>query len=179
MSSGTVVVVSTDPSTGERKEIDEYGCGTIFGEIACLIGCRRLASIIATSPGLMFTISGPVLRELTKSNLELQERLWRTCGYRLSENLLVRNNEKPRREIREMIHDMDLCCIDPHQKNIRFNARGDVILLQGVAIVHDEKRDITEVVEAPDILSDTIKLGGNFVYSVDFSTDAKFMCHPR
>ncbi len=174
ISSGTVVVVATDPSTGERKEIDELGMGSVFGEIACLLGCSRLASIIATSPGLLFTISGSVLRELTSSNSELANRLWRTCGCRLSENLLVRNNGKPRREIREMIQDMNIYHIDPIRKHIRFNALGDVVLLQGFALVYDGKRDITEVVEAPDILSDTIKLGDN----VEFSTDAKFMCHP-
>ena len=109
--------------------------GTVFGEIAWVLKCPRLASITATSPGLLFTISGDDLRRLSASNKALENRLWQTCGYRLSENILTRNTGKPRRQIREIVHDMNLYCIDPMNKNIYFYNDGHVILLQGVAIV--------------------------------------------
>jgi hypothetical protein len=178
---GTVVVLANDSSTGAQVEIDELGIGSVFGEIACVLGCRRLASIRATSPGLLFTIPGHTLRQLLRSNNELEKRLWKTCGCRLAENLLAQNssgNGKSRRQLREIVHDMNLYNIDPMHKNVCFhNNIGHVIVLQGVAIVRDDLRETTEVVEAPDILSGVAK-SSNTRFIVEFSTDAKYMCNP-
>jgi len=174
---GTVVVITTDSSTGVQVEIDELGIGTVFGEIAWVLGCRRLASITATSPGLLFTITGYALRQLSKSNTELENRLWRTCGRRLSENILSRHSGKSRRDLREMIHDMNLFCIEPPRNKICFHNIGHVIVLQGVAIIYDDLRGTKEFVEAPDIVSGVVK-PGNLRYVVEFSINAKYMCHP-
>lgn len=174
---GTVSVITNDSANGDPIEIDELGMGSVFGEIAWVLQCPRLASIKATSPGIMFTISGEDLRRLSKSNTELERRLWQTCGYRLSENILVKNSKQSRRNLRELVHDMSLFHVDPINKEISFHNDGHVILLQGVAIVHDDLRGMTEVIEAPDILSGVAK-SGNARYSVEFSTNAKYMCHP-
>ena len=175
---GTVSVTTKAPITGADVDIDELGMGTVFGEIAWALGCRRLATITATSPGLMFKISGKVLRELSESNEELENRLWQTCGSRLSENILFRQNGKTRREIRDMIHDMNLFNVDPHHKNICFYNSSDhhVILLKGAAIVRDDLRGRSDVVEAPDIISGVVK-SVNLRYFVEFTTDAKYMCN--
>ena len=69
---------TTDFSTGSQKEVNELGIGTVSGEVAWVLGCRRLAFITATSPGLLFSISGSDLRQLLKSNKELENRLWQT-----------------------------------------------------------------------------------------------------
>lgn len=174
---GTVVVIGTFSSTGAPVEIDELGMGTVFGEIAWALKCPRLASIKATSPGLLFTISGDDLRRLSKSNKELENRLWQTCGYRLGANILAQNSNNSRRKIREVVHDMTLYHIEPTKKNISFHNDGYVILLQGVAIVYDDSRGSKEVIEAPDIISG-LATSGNILYSVEFSTNSKYMCHP-
>lgn len=175
---GSVAVTTKDSVIGAEVEIDELGMGSVFGEIAWVLKCHRLATIRATSPGLMFTISGEILRQLSESNKELENRLWKTCGCRLSENILVRQNGKSRREIRDIIHDMVLFDVDPHHKNMCFlNMFGHhVILLKGVAIIRDDSRGTTEVIEAPDMISGVVK-SENLRYFVNFSTDAKYMCN--
>lgn len=173
---GTVVVSTMDRSKGSSIDIDELGMGTVFGEIAWVLKCPRLASITATSPGLLLSIPGDSLRQIADSNQQLERKLWLTCGYRLSENMLTTLGGKSRRQIRDVVHDMELYCIDPMNKNICFRIDGCVILLQGVAIVRDGLRGTNEVIEAPEVISGIAK-SGNLTYFVEFSTNAKYMCH--
>ena len=76
---GTVLVL-LETESGENIELDELGMGSVFGEIAWALKCKRGANIISTSPGLLFTISGPKLRNIAEQNDELNRRLWETCG---------------------------------------------------------------------------------------------------
>ena len=84
---GTVKVL-LHTEDGETVEIEELGFGSVFGEIAWVLKCNRGASIVASSPGLLFTITGSKLRGMADANFNLETCLWETCGRRLSENLL-------------------------------------------------------------------------------------------
>lgn len=102
---GTVVIRFKNAS-GEDNEIEELGMGSVFGEIAWALDSTRRATIIATSPGLLFTISGPKLKEIAKANPELDKKLWETCGRRLAENMLMNSKTgKSRVDIREYVHE--------------------------------------------------------------------------
>ena len=114
------VAVSFRAESGETFEIDELGMGSVFGEISWALNCIRGATIVATSPGLMFTICGEKLKDIAGSNKELERRLWETCGRRLSENVLATGvRYLDRNQIREMVHDMDLHTIDPMNKILK------------------------------------------------------------
>jgi hypothetical protein len=113
------VTVSYKQDGGDEIEIDELGMGNVFGEIAWALNSLRGATIKATSPGLLFTILGTKLRELSASNEKLERRLWQTCGKRLSENVLVTHGFKSRDQIREMVSEMDLFTVDPMNKKLQ------------------------------------------------------------
>ena len=154
--------------------------GSVFGEIAWVMKSKRGATITATSPGLLFTITGPKLSELADLNAELESRLWETCGRRVSENLLLENMEhhegqQSRQQFRDIVHEMNLFVITPEKKRVRFNKSGHVILLRGKANILNDDFDQTELFHAPRILEIFTK---SYLFSVDFSTDAKYMCHP-
>lgn len=172
------VAVSMLNEKGESVLLDELGMGSVFGEIAWAMQCKRGASITATSPGLLFTISGPKLRDIAESNLELETRLWQTCGRRVSENLLALHLEDQahfsRREIRDMVHEMNLYSVYPQTKRVCFNTLGKVVILHGKAVIQDDLSGQKMVFVAPRVLEMF-----NTRYTADFSTDAKFMCHPR
>ena len=115
------VVVSYKQDDGNEVEIDELGMGSVFGEIAWALNSIRGATIRATSPGLLFTILGSKLRELAYSNDELERRLWKTCGRRLSENVLATQTVgcKSREQLRDMVNEMELFSIDPVNKKLQ------------------------------------------------------------
>jgi len=176
------VVVTHESSSGDMVEIDELGFGSVFGEIAWGLKCTRGASIVATSPGLLFTIQGDILRRLAKSNEHLEIQLWETCGRRLSENLLstmLENGGDSRQKIREIVQEMTLFRINPADKKICFNNSGFVVMLQGIAVLAKNSPSADNnnvVVQAPKILfakDETRKE----THIVDFSTDSIFMCN--
>ena len=74
------VVVQLETNKGEKIELDELGMGSVFGEIAWALRCKRGANIVATSPGLIFTIPGSILRNIASENQDLNDSLWETCG---------------------------------------------------------------------------------------------------
>ena len=76
---GSVVVIHETESE-EKVELDELGMGSVFGEIAWALKCKRGASIVATSPGLLFSIPGSKLRKISEENDDLNDALWETCG---------------------------------------------------------------------------------------------------
>eukprot|EP00957_Ditylum_brightwellii_P212353 15367198-Ditylum_brightwellii.AAC.2 len=175
-SSDSTEIVSGD--LVELVELDELGMGSVFGEMAWALKCPRGASIIATSPGLLFTISGPRLRELASSNKEIEKRLWETCGRRLTENLLALHPKykgTSRRKAREVVHEMTLCSIDPLDKRVCFNTSGVVVLLRGTANIQNDLLGSNEVVEAPNLLENNMS---DHTFAVDLSTDGLFMCNP-
>jgi len=176
---GTVAVSMTNEK-GDNVVLDELGMGSVFGEIAWAMQCKRGASITATSPGLLFTIRGPKLREIAESNAELETRLWQTCGRRVSENLLALHLEDQahvsRREIRDLVHEMSLYTVYPQTKRVCFNTSGKVVILHGKVVIQDDHSGKTTVFDAPRVLD---MFNTNCLYTADFSTDAKFMCHPR
>ena len=176
---GTVSVYYKN-SMGKQVEIDELGFGSVFGEISWALKCTRGASIIATSPGLMFTIQGKILSGFTKSNIELEKRLWETCGMRLSENLLAKyfqNSGRSRRVIRENVHEMVLFTVDSLEKKIWLNNSGNVIiLLQGSALIKNFSNE-HELFQAPQVFQAQVKRDQH-TFLVEFSTNAIFMCHP-
>jgi len=171
------VRVEIETQLGEKIELDELGMGSVFGEIAWALKSKRGASIIATSPGLLFTISGQKLREIAERETDLADRLWDTCGRRLSENMLanqVEHASKSRRQIRDIVHSMELFGVQPTRKDLEFRTKAHVVLLQGNAFQVSQRTGETRIVEAPDMvrpMGDT----GDF-YSVKFSNNAKFMC---
>ena len=115
------VAVSYLKESGEKMVIDELGMGSVFGEIAwALNNGIRGATILATSPGLLFSIRGTVLRNIAESNKQLETKLWDTCGRRLSENVLAAHESKmSRRHIREMVQEFDLRSVDPMDKKVK------------------------------------------------------------
>lgn len=125
------VAVSYIKESGEQVIIDELGMGSVFGEIAWALNCIRGATIVATSPGLLFTIPGSLLRDIAESNEQLEKKLWETCGRRLSENLLAtKDSSMSRRQIREMVHEFDLHSIDPENKklNVRYFVHPNLLI---------------------------------------------------
>ena len=170
------VVVELETQLGEKIELDELGMGSVFGEIAWALKSKRGASIIATSPGLLFKINGTVLREVAAKNNALNDRLWDTCGRRLSENMLANQLEhhgKSRRQIRDIVHEMELFNVKADKKMIEFKTKAHVILLQGVAIQNNPKTGQADMVEAPGVII-PCNPGTDF-FTVNFSTDGKFM----
>ena len=152
---GTVAVSFTNDS-GEVIEIDELGMGAVFGKIAWALQCRRGAIIIATSPGLLFTIGGSQLKNIAATNEELGNRLWETCGRRLSENLIALQGTHSRQKIRNVVHDMKLYTIvDPIKTKRHFHSVGHVIILQGTAIIQNNQNGMNKVVKSPQILHTT------------------------
>lgn len=100
------VAVRFETSVGEIIEIEELGMGSVFGEIAWALDATRRATIIATSPGLLFTISGSKLKEIANAYSDLDRKLWETCGRRLAENMLITStNNRNRTDIRECVHE--------------------------------------------------------------------------
>jgi CRP-like cAMP-binding protein len=170
------VVVTYETESGKHIEIEELGIGSVFGEIAWALKGKRGASIIASSPGLLFTINSSSLRHIAGANEQLETKLWETCGRRLSENMLSMQYGKSRRQIREMTLEMHLHKVDPIKKKIWFLGDTWVIILRGVAIVKDDESNKSVVFEAPDILRSL--QGDQVCYLVEFSTDARFMCQP-
>jgi len=173
------VAVSYQTESGEHVEIDELGMGSVFGEISWALNSLRGASIVATSPGLLFTIRGETLRTIAEENAELEKGLWETCGRRLSENVLATISGKSRQQIREMVQEMDLHTVDPMNKKLQFyvvgSIIGSIILLRGTAIM--EINGTSELIEAPGILPSGTNTN-DMTLEAEFSTDAKFMCHP-
>ncbi|GMH48850.1 hypothetical protein TL16_g00390 [Triparma laevis f. inornata] len=170
------VVVELETQLGEKIELDELGMGSVFGEIAWALKSKRGASIIATSPGLLFKIDGNILRDLAQRNKMLSDRLWDTCGRRLSENMLANQLEhhgKSRRQIRDIVHNMELFTVKPDKKQIEFKSKAHVILLQGVAMQSNPMTGQAEMVEAPSIVL-PCNPGGDF-FTVNFTADGKFM----
>lgn len=170
------VVVELETQLGEKIELDELGMGSVFGEIAWALKSKRGASIIATSPGLLFKIDGNILRDLAQRNKMLSDRLWDTCGRRLSENMLANQLEhhgKSRRQIRDIVHNMELFTVKPDKKQIEFKSKAHVILLQGVAMQSNPMTGQAEMVEAPSIVL-PCNPGGDF-FTINFTADGKFM----
>ena len=171
------VVVELETQLGEKIELDELGMGSVFGEIAWALRSRRGASIIATSPGLLFNIPGHKLREIADNNKVLSDRLWDTCGRRLSENIFANQLEhqnKSRRQIRDIVHNMELFTVKPENKRVEFRNKAHVMLLQGVGI--QTGREGSQMSEGPDIIR-PMDAEGDF-FSVDFTSGAKFMSEP-
>lgn len=181
---GTVKVLY-DKSSGERIEVDELGIGSVFGEISFLLSHRRGASIVASSSGLVYTIDGQALRRFCKVNLQLEERLWQSCGRRLAENLLAAKLESrlSRREVRNIVDDMTITHI--HRNGItsalfRPGLDRPIVLLTGRGSFSCESTGRTEIVEGPAILDPKpTHLRGDGVLEVEFSEGSKFMCHPE
>lgn len=102
---GTVSVRFEDPS-GDVYGVEELGMGSVFGEIAWALDSIRRATIVATSPGLLFTIDGKKLKEIAKANPKLEQQLWETCGKRLAENILSDANANlSRSEVRDITQE--------------------------------------------------------------------------
>ena len=173
---GTVVVSYTSDVSKEGEVHNvELGMGSIFGEIAWVLGRERGATIKATSPGLIFSIQGSKLREICSSNLDLENNLWETCGRRLSENALFAQGGQTRQQIRDIVNEMKLHSIDPINKRVHFYNRGRVMLLRGTALV-DLGHGNSTLIDAPNLLPTNV-IKSNTLFQVEFSTDAKFMCH--
>ena len=170
------VVVSYQTESGDNIEIEELGIGSVFGEIAWALKSKRGASIIATSPGLLFTINSSSLHLIAEANENLDFKLWETCGRRLSENMLSMQYGKSRRQAREMTLEMHLHKVDPIKKKISFLGGTLVIILKGICIVRDDISKQSVMFEAPDIIRSC--QGEKLYYIVEFSTDARFMCKP-
>ncbi len=154
--------------------------GSVFGEIAWALNIIRGATITATSPGLLFTISGEKLRDIADTYSELNERLWDTCGKRVSENLIAqRVRESTRREVRELVHEMELNTIDPFNKRISFYKNGHIVLLRGVAILPKDDNGKSKTIEAPKLLPTIMTDSDDLTFDVEFSTDAKIVCAPN
>ncbi|GMI19309.1 hypothetical protein TeGR_g7785, partial [Tetraparma gracilis] len=172
------VVVELETQLGEKLELDELGMGSVFGEIAWALRSARGASIIATSPGLLFNIAGSKLREIADNNRDLSDRLWDTCGRRLSENIFANQLEhqnKSRRQIRDIVHDMELFTVKPENKRVEFRSKAHVMLLTGVGIQNSREHGPL-MSEGPEI----IKPADSDLdfFTVDFTTGCKFMAEP-
>jgi len=171
------VVVELETQLGEKIELDELGMGSVFGEISWALKSSRGASIIATSPGLLFKIEGSKLTNLANTNPDLADRLWDTCGRRLSENMLAgqaEHHNKSRRQIRDIVHNMDLFTVKKNKRQIEFKSKAHVILLLGTGVQVNRMTGQAELVEGPAIIEPV--LPGVDYYSVNFSTESKFMC---
>jgi sodium/hydrogen exchanger 10/11 len=170
------VVVELETQLGEKIELDELGMGSVFGEISWALKSARGASIIATSPGLLFKIAGSKLTELANKNPDLSDRLWDTCGRRLSENMLagqLEHHNKSRRQIRDIVHNMDLFTAK-EKRVVEFKAKAHVILLLGNGVQINKLSGIPEIIESPSII-EPVEPGVDY-FSVSFSSDSKFMC---
>jgi hypothetical protein len=169
------VVVELETQLGEKIALDELGMGSVFGEIAWALKSKRGASIIATSPGLLFKIPGDSLRNIANNNKELSDRLWDTCGRRLSENVFANELEhqnKSRRQIRDIVHNMMLFTVKPENKRVEFRKKANVMLLSGVAFCEGCSLPL----ESPAVIRTNDADADFFV--VNFTSDSKFMCEP-
>jgi hypothetical protein len=180
---GTVAVsYASEITANEEVNVVELGMGSIFGEIAWVLNRERGATIKATSPGLIFSIKGSKLHEICHSNKELEYNLWETCGRRLFENALVsKEQDQPgttttRQQIRDFVNETEIHTVDPIYKKVKFYNYGRIMLLKGTAIVDTSIK--SELIEAPNLLPTTTnELHEKLIFQVEFSTDAKFMCH--
>lgn len=171
------VLIEYETQLGEKIQLEELGMGSVFGEIAWAMRSKRGASVIATSPGLLFRMNGEKLREIAQRNHDLSDRLWDTCGRRLSENMLanqVEHAHKSRRQIRDIVHNMELFGVQPDRKDLEFRTKAHVVLLQGNAFQFSQRTGENRIVEAPDMVRPMGNTGDFF--SVKFSQNAKFMC---
>jgi sodium/hydrogen exchanger 10/11 len=170
------VVVELETQLGEKIELDELGMGSVFGEISWALKSSRGASIIATSPGLLFKIAGSKLTQLANQNPDLSDRLWDTCGRRLSENMIagqIENHNKSRRQIRDIVHNMDLFTVK-EKRAVEFKAKAHVILLIGTGVQMNKLTGAVDMIESPAII-EAMEPGVDY-YSVSFSSESKFMC---
>lgn len=176
---GTVTVSYESETANEEVNVVELGMGSIFGEIAWVLNRERGATIRATSPGLIFSIKGSKLREICDSNKELENNLWVTCGRRLFENALVSNGDQSasvsRQDIRDYINETEIQSVDSINKKFQFYNNGRIMLLKGTANLNVNNE--STLFEAPNLLPTNTEYQNSLVFQVEFSTDAKFMCH--
>jgi cAMP-binding proteins - catabolite gene activator and regulatory subunit of cAMP-dependent protein kinases len=177
---GTVTVSYESETTNEEVNVVELGMGSIFGEIAWVLNRERGATIRATSPGLIFSIKGSKLHEICDLNKELENSLWVTCGRRLFENALVSNGDQSasvsRQDIRDYINETEIQSVDSINTKVQFYNNGRIMLLKGTANLNVNNE--SKLFEAPNLLPATsTEYQNSLVFQVEFSTDAKFMCH--
>jgi hypothetical protein len=75
---------------GEERVVDELPEGALFGEIACLSGDPRTATVRAAGATVLLAIDGATVRGLLDTDAALRERVWAHYGERTFENLVAR-----------------------------------------------------------------------------------------
>ena len=70
---------------GEDILIQNLQVGGVVGEMACIIGERRSATVTATTTSLFFQIPGNAMSELVQRSNLLRTHLWTVCARRLAE----------------------------------------------------------------------------------------------
>eukprot|EP00636_Phaeomonas_parva_P016734 CAMPEP_0118861900 /NCGR_PEP_ID=MMETSP1163-20130328/7276_1 /TAXON_ID=124430 /ORGANISM="Phaeomonas parva, Strain CCMP2877" /LENGTH=1346 /DNA_ID=CAMNT_0006795747 /DNA_START=269 /DNA_END=4309 /DNA_ORIENTATION=+ len=135
---GTVVV--------ERGNVTpiELGIGCVFGEISWALGTKRTATIRATSPGVLFKISGHDLTKITAKNDLLMNSIWSSAGYRMAENMMrfmQQYQGLTTRELNSLCQEMAFEStavkkdVSEPQRTFPFHREGCVFLVKGLARV--------------------------------------------
>ncbi len=99
---GTAKVTKYCSSDGDREriEIGLLGVGSVAGEMACILGGRRSATVTAVGACLCFQIPGLAMAELVKSSTVLHQRLWVVCARRMAECAIIEREERLGRDVR-------------------------------------------------------------------------------
>ena len=102
---------------GKEILIQNLQVGGVVGEMACIIGERRSASVTATTTSLFFQIPGAAMTELVEKSAVLREQLWTVCARRLAEITLSEHDpyrSMSRRSLRNTLQAWTL--IDPPRR---------------------------------------------------------------